>query len=136
MSNEFHPSAAIERVLQPDLPAPPAGERLDASASVVAVARDHVALQFVLAGIRVEEVNTASDAEDSVEELLDEPLELVVVDARFRDGFSAVFNSRLADHRGLPLVVFCPQFEDDADDADEQMAAELKRVIGHEIRLD
>ena len=136
MSNEFLATDAIERVLQPDLPAPLARERLDASASVVAVARDHVALQFVLAGIRVEEVNAASDAEDILDELLDEGLDLLVVDARFRDGFSAVFENRLADHRGLPLVVFCPQFEDDAADPDEQMAAELKRVIGHEIRLD
>ena len=133
--NQTKPSA-VDLVLKPDLPPEPAVRRFDTTSPVVAVARGHVAIQFALTGMRVEEVNTAGEAEDAIKELIEEQVDMVVVDSRFRDDFTAVFDEKLAEHRGKPLVVFCPSFDDEPAAVEAALAAEIKSAIGYEIRLE
>ena len=129
-------SPSVERVVAPDRPPPPAIKRFDAGSPVVAIAQGHLALQFALAGIRVEEVSDAKQAETTLEDMLDENLVLVIVDETFSDKFSQRFLEKIDEHKGLPLVVFCPTFEEEKLDVDAELAKDLKQAIGYEIRLD
>jgi len=104
--------------------------------NVIAIAKDHVALQFSLAGIPVAEIKEAVEAERACAQFLDSDLRLVIVQEEFRDGFSEAFTEQLERHKGRPLIVFCPSF--DAEDAaiDADLSAVLKPAVGYEIRLE
>jgi vacuolar-type H+-ATPase subunit F/Vma7 len=103
---------------------------------VVAIADGHLALQFALAGVAVDEVSGIHEAEDALEKCLASDARLAIVQASFRDGFSPGFRDRLALHRGLPLVVYCPSFDTDDADVDSYLADVLRPAVGYEIRLE
>lgn len=126
---------AVDKVLDPDAPPPPGIERIDEESPVVAVAQGHLALQFALTGIRVEEIDDPSRAENVVAELLSGTAEMIIIDDRFRREFSDRLTETLDEHSGLPLVVYCPSFEQDVAGAEAAMSSELKRVIGYEIKI-
>jgi vacuolar-type H+-ATPase subunit F/Vma7 len=136
MSDASSPQrAAIDQILRPDRPPTPGVERCDAESPIVAVAKGHLALQFALTGMRVEEVNDALEAETVVAALLRSAAEMVIIDDRLREGCSPELTEKLDEHKGLPLVVYCPSFEHDVAGAEAAIASELKRVIGYEIRI-
>lgn len=103
---------------------------------VVAVAADPLALELAMTGIEVRVVVDAADAGEVLATLLDSNVDLVVVEEAFREGFSPRFLDRLAEHEGLPLVVYCPAFDAEDDDTDAYVAALIKPALGYEIRLD
>jgi vacuolar-type H+-ATPase subunit F/Vma7 len=104
--------------------------------NVVAIAKDQVALQLALTGVYVEEVKDAREAEQLLERHLDDGARVVIVQDDFRQGFSDYFQARLARHRGLPLVVYCPSFTEGESNVDAYISSVLKPAIGYEIRLD
>ncbi len=106
--------------------------------SVLAVAQKRIALQMTLAGVPVHEVNTAGEAEDIVEPLLDNPGEtqVLIVQESLRHGFSELFRDRLRAHRGRPMIVYCPEFEHEESDVDAYLSSVIKPAVGYEIRLE
>ncbi len=103
---------------------------------LVGVAGDAAALQLRLAGIEVMDAATPEEAERRLSMLLETDNRVIVVERRFEEGFSTGMKERLAGHKGLPLVVFCPAFEGDAAETDAYIASVLKPAIGYEIRLE
>ena len=104
--------------------------------SVVAIAKDQVALQLALTGAYVEEVKDAREAEQVLEGYLEDGVSVLIVQDDFRQGFSEYFQPRLARHRGLPLIVFCPSFAEGESNVDAYISSVLKPAIGYEIRLE
>ncbi|HOZ46540.1 MAG TPA: V-type ATP synthase subunit F [Candidatus Hydrogenedentes bacterium] len=104
--------------------------------NVAAIARDPLALQFALTGVETFEVVTAEEAEEALDDLLASDVRLVVVEERLRNEFSTPFVRRLEKHKGLPLVLFCGEFDKEDDETGAYLAAVLKPAIGYEIRLD
>lgn len=104
--------------------------------NVVGVAQDHVALSLSLAGIRVREPDSVEAAEEIVRNLLESDTSVVIVQERFREQFSERFMNLLSKHKGSPLVVYCPGFEEEDADVDAYLSAVLKPAIGYEIRLE
>ena len=105
-------------------------------AEVVAIAQDHVALNLALTGAKIRRPADAADAEDILRELLDTDTDVVLVQEDLRNGFSERFQNILAKHKGSPLIVYCPLFEEDEADVDAYLSAVLKPAIGYEIRLE
>jgi len=103
---------------------------------IAALVKDQTALKLMLAGIRVERTRDARSAEGRLDELLESDAGVVIVQEEFRDQFSEFFTERLRRHKGLPLVVYCPAFEDDDSNVDAYLSAVLKPAIGYEIRLE
>ena len=104
-------------------------------AKIAAVARDATALNLGLTGIHVEDVRDIREAEKRVDELLQDKLDVLILDERYREEFSDRFMTRLQRHTGEPLVVFCPPFEDEDADVDAYLSAVIKPAVGFEIRL-
>lgn len=104
-------------------------------AKIAAVARDATALNLGLTGIRVEDVRDIREAEKRVDELLQDKLDVLILDERYRDEFSDRFLTRLQRHTGEPLVVFCPPFADEDSDVDAYLSSVIKPAVGFEIRL-
>ena len=102
---------------------------------VSAVAKTHVALQLALAGVHVEETHDPEQAARILFEMIDSDAEVVIVDESFRPHFSEATNDKLTRHRGRPLIVFCPSFDERDADVDAYLAAVLKPAVGYEIRL-
>jgi hypothetical protein len=90
----------------------------------------------MLAGVMVIEADTSEEAEAAVSEHLDGGCRLLIVQDDLRRGFSETFQERLLRHRGEPLVVYCPLFDEDVSGVDAYVSAVLKPAIGYEIRLD
>ena len=107
-----------------------------AVAKVIAIAQDHVALNLSLTGVNVRQPADAAGAEESLRELLESDNDVVIVQESLRDGFSERFVNTLAKHKGSPLIVFCPMFEEEDADVDAYLSAVLKPAIGYEIRLE
>ena len=105
-------------------------------ASVIALAQDHVALNLALTGINVRQVADVQSAEDMLRDLLESDTDVVIVQESFREGFSERFINTLAKHKGSPLLVYCPMFEEEDADVDAYLSAVLKPAIGYEIRLE
>jgi len=103
---------------------------------IVALVKDNTALKLMLAGIRVEHTRDAADAESRLEELLESDTGVVIVQEEFRAQFSEFFSERLRRHKGLPLIVYCPAFEDEESNVDAYLSAVLKPAVGYEIRLE
>ena len=103
--------------------------------SIAALAKDSTAMNLALTGIRVEEVADAKDAESRLEELMQDGLDVLILDERYRDEFSARTNERLAAHKDAPLVVFCPPFDEEDSDVDAYLSSVITPAVGFEIRL-
>lgn len=103
---------------------------------VVAVAQDRVALALGLTGVPVIEPTNVSEAEDIITPLLESDAELLIVQESFRADFSERFRLALGRHRGTPLLVYCPAFEEEDSDVDAYLSSVLKPAIGYEIRLE
>lgn len=103
---------------------------------VVALVKDNTALKLMLAGIRVEPTHDARSAEERLDDLLESETGVVIVQEQFRDHFSEFFSERLRRHKGLPLIVYCPVFEDEDSNVDAYLSSVLKPAVGYEIRLE
>jgi vacuolar-type H+-ATPase subunit F/Vma7 len=103
---------------------------------VVAVARSRIALALGLAGIRVREPADTTEAEEAIVSLLDSDAELLIVQEDLRAHFSDELVLALSRHRGRPLVVYCPSFEQEESEVDAYLASVLKPAVGYEIRLE
>lgn len=105
-------------------------------AKVIALAQDHVALNLALTGINVRQPIDIANAEEMLRDLLESDADVVIVQEDFRDGFSERFMNTLSKHKGSPLIVYCPMFEEEDADVDAYLSAVLKPAIGYEIRLE
>jgi len=103
---------------------------------VVAIAQDHVALNLALTGVRVQRPAGAEEAEEMLRDLLRSDIEVVILQEDLRDGFSERFTNVLSKHKGSPMIVNCPLFEEEDANVDAYLSAVLKPAIGYEIRLE
>lgn len=105
--------------------------------NVVALTRGQTSLQLALAGVHVEEMPTVDEAEERLGQLLESrESRVVIVQEEYRTAFSEWFAERLRRHKGLPLIVYCPAFEEEDSNVDAYLTAVLKPAIGYEIRLE
>ena len=105
-------------------------------ARIIAVARPNIAVGLDLTGIHVVENTDVASAEQLIEETLDSDTEMLLIDESFRDEFSEFLQLRLERHSGLPLVIFCPSFQEEEANTEAYINAILKPAVGFEIRLD
>ena len=103
---------------------------------VAALVKDNTALKLMLAGIRVEITNDPETAQTRLDDLLESDTGVVIVQEEYRSQFSEFFTERLRRHKGLPLVVYCPAFEEEESNVDAYLSAVLKSAVGYEIRLE
>lgn len=104
--------------------------------NVIAIAHGHQAITLRLTGVYVEEAATAKEAEQLCESHLVGDAKVLIVEERLRDDFSEYFRERLRKHKGLPLVVFCPGFEEEDSNVDAYLSSILRPAVGFEIRLE
>ena len=104
--------------------------------AAVAIAHGQLALELGLAGIPVQEIREVSEVESAVDELLGSETKVVILDEAFRGKFSDWFSARLARHAGLPLIIFCPSFQEEDAGTDAYINRIVKPAVGFEIRLD
>ncbi len=105
--------------------------------NVIALTRGQTSLQLSLAGVYVEETSKVEDAEKRIGQLLESrEARVVIVQEEYRTQFTEWFSERLRRHKGLPLIVYCPAFEDEESNVDAYLTAVLKPAIGYEIRLE
>lgn len=105
--------------------------------SVVALTRGQTSLQLALAGVLAEETPSADAAEKRLGELIESrDVRVIIVQEEYRREFSEWFADRLRRHKGLPLIVYCPAFEEEDSNVDAYLTAVLKPAIGYEIRLE
>ncbi len=106
------------------------------ASKVVALANGQAALQVGLTGVPVEEVYDVETVENRLMELMGSDAEVLIVNEEFRSQFSEWFQGRLARHSGLPLIIFCPSFEEEDAGTLAYINAIVKPAVGFEIRLD
>lgn len=104
--------------------------------NIVAIGRAALELGVGLTGVRVERIDHAPDVEKRLEELLDGGARVVLLDETFRAEFSEWCLNRLARHKGQPLVIYCPPFDEDDARTDAYISSILRPAVGFEIRLD
>lgn len=104
-------------------------------AKIVALAQGATALNLALTGLHVEEFQDTKDAESRCTELLQDDLDVFILEERLSESFSERGRDRLVRHRGTPLVVYCPSFEDEESDVDAYLSSVIKPAVGFEIRL-
>ena len=105
--------------------------------NVIALTRGQTSLQLAHAGVFVEETPTVDQAEKRIAELLESrEARVIIVQEEYRTEFSEWFAERLRRHKGLPLIVYCPAFEEEESNVDAYLTAVLKPAIGYEIRLE
>lgn len=106
--------------------------------SVIALAGSEIGLQLGLAGVPVVEVADVDEALEILTRYLDglDSAQIVLVDENLRQRFPERVHKRIREHRGLPLILFCPSFQTDENNADALLAELLKPAIGYEIRLE
>ena len=102
---------------------------------ITAIAYDATALNLALTGIRVEEASDVKDVESRMDELLQDGAGVLILDERYRDEFSDRMQERLRRHKGDPLIVYCPTFEEADADVDAYLSSVIKPAVGFEIRL-
>lgn len=106
------------------------------ASKVVAIAQGNTALALGLSGARVEHAETVREVEQRVSELMEsDEVEVVILDEGWRGQFSEWFTLRLSRHRGLPLIIFCPAFEEEDAGTDTYINAIVKSAVGFEIRF-
>lgn len=103
---------------------------------IVAVTDGTMALPIALTGVVVHEVKSAKDAEAIIEQHLQDDTEILIIQDTVRRSFSEWFGVRIARHRGKPLLVSCPSFEQEESNVDAYLNSILKPAIGYEIRLE
>lgn len=106
------------------------------ASKIIAIGRSAMSLGLGLTGVTVEQVRDVKDVEARLEDLLASNAQVLIVDECFRDQFSEWSRNRLARHKGQPLVIFCPAFEEEEAGTDAYINAILKPAVGFEIRLD
>ena len=106
------------------------------ASKVIALANGQAALQIGLTGVPVEEVYDVEAVEIRLSDLMDSDAEVVIVNEEFRSQFSEWFQGRLARHNRLPLIIFCPSFEEEDAGTLAYINAIVKPAVGFEIRLD
>lgn len=106
------------------------------AANIIAIGRTAVELGVGLTGVRVESFDDVQAVETRIEELLDSDARVVLIDETYRNHFSEWCANRLARHKGQPLVIYCPAFEQDDAGTDAYINSILKPAVGFEIRLD
>jgi len=106
------------------------------ASKVVALARGNASLQLGLTGVPVRNMADVKEIEQALLELMDSDAAVVIVDETFRPQFSEWFQLRLAKHGGLPLIIFCPAFDEEDPKTDAYINAIVKPAVGFEIRLD
>ena len=102
---------------------------------VTALATDSTALNLMLTGITVEEISETKDVESRIEVLLQGDLDVLIIEEKLREDFSNRTQSRLKDHTGAPLIVYCPAFDEEDSDVDAYLSSIIKPAVGFEIRL-
>ena len=102
---------------------------------ISALASKATALTLSLTGIPVEECADVKEAERRCLELLDDGPEVLIVEEKLIESFSERTQDRLARHRGEPLIVHCPAFDEEESDVDEYLSSIIKPAVGFEIRL-
>lgn len=102
---------------------------------ICAIAHGATAMNLALAGIRVTEVADAKDAEGVLDGLLQDKLDVVIIEESLREHFSDRMQDRLRRHKGAPLLVNCPSFDDEETDVDAYLSSVIKPAVGFEIRL-
>ena len=102
---------------------------------ISAIAQGAMALNLTLAGIRVEDVSDAKDAEARCDELLRDDVDVLIIEERLRDAFSERMQDRLKQHTDEPLIVYLPAFDEEDSDVDAYLSAVIKPAVGFEIRL-
>lgn len=102
---------------------------------IAAIARGATALNLSLAGITVEETADADHAEARVDALMNDGVDVLIIEEALRDQFSERMRERLQRHKGEPLIVFCPAFDEEDSDVDAYLSAVIKPAVGFEIRL-
>ena len=102
---------------------------------ICVVASGASAMNLALTGLRVVEVTDAKDAESVLENLLQEKLDVIIIEEKLRHGFSERAQDRLKRHKGAPLLVNCPSFDDEETDVDAYLSSVIKPAVGFEIRL-
>ncbi|MDP7639396.1 MAG: V-type ATP synthase subunit F [Candidatus Hydrogenedentes bacterium] len=102
---------------------------------IAAIAKDSTALNLALTGVRVEEITDIHEVESRFEALMQDELDVLIVDDRYREDFSERFQERLRRHSGEPLIVFCPHFDEEDSDVDAYLSSVIKPAVGFEIRL-
>jgi vacuolar-type H+-ATPase subunit F/Vma7 len=105
---------------------------------VAGVAGDRLGLLLGLAGIEVFRAEDGEAAQRDIERLMEEGAGMVIVEEALQQQLSERFRDKLDRHKGLPLIVTCPEFDLDTseDDMDDFVAAVIKPAVGYEIRLD
>jgi len=103
--------------------------------SVVALAQDSTALNLSLTGISVEEPADTKEAEARCDELLQDSIEVLILDEKMTGEFTERMKEKLARHKGDPLIVYCPPFDDEDTDVDAYLSSIIKPAVGFEIRL-
>lgn len=106
------------------------------ASKVVALANGQAALQIGLTGVPVEEVYDVETVESRLSELMDSDAQVVIVNEEFRYQFSEWFQGRMDRHNRLPLIIFCPSFEEEDAGTLAYINAIVKPAVGFEIRLD
>ena len=74
---------------------------------IAALARSATALNLSLTGIRVEEIDDTKEAEKRIETLLQDDLDVLVLDERYRAEFSERLADRLRRHKGFQRPCEC-----------------------------
>ena len=105
-------------------------------ARITVIAHGHLALQMRLAGLTVDEVADAAEAQEALERRIGAVEGLVIVEGALMDGFTESLRDRLAAHRGRPLIVSCPAFDSEESRVDSYLAEVLRPAVGYEIRLE
>ncbi|HNR30557.1 MAG TPA: V-type ATP synthase subunit F [Candidatus Hydrogenedentes bacterium] len=104
--------------------------------NIVAIGQPTMSLGLGLTGVRVHETRDVKEADALIEELLAGDTEVLIIDESLRDKLSEWRRNRLARHKGRPLVIYCPAFEEEEAGTDAYINAILKPAVGFEIRLD
>lgn len=105
--------------------------------NVIALTKGLTSLQLTLAGMQVEKLEDPRTVEERLAAAIEsQEARVIIVQEEFRSQFSEWFTERMRRHKGLPLVVYCPAFEEEESDVDAYLTAVLKPAIGYEIRLE
>ena len=102
---------------------------------VIALATDSTALNLLLTGVTVEEISESKEVESRIDQLLQSKLDVLIIEEKLRENFSNRMQSRLKDHSGAPLIVYCPAFDEEDTDVDAYLSSIIKPAVGFEIRL-
>ena len=102
---------------------------------ICAVASGNASMKLALTGIRVREVADSKEAETALEALMQDKLDVIIIEEKLRHGFSERTQDKLKRHKGAPLLVNCPSFDDEETDVDAYLSSVIKPAVGFEIRL-